>query len=167
MASDNDTGIGKGREIQRATPFRDEDVWQDMERMMERFSMPAWPRLLRDWPGFGDVGQLFQARMPRVDVIDGDREIKVRAELPGVDRNDLEVSVGGDAVLIKGSTRREEKDERENYFRSEISHGEFCRSVALPAAVDSEQAKAAFRDGILELTLPKTEARQRRTVTIE
>lgn len=166
MAKDIET-VSKGKELHKPSAFREEDLWQDMERMMDRFSGLGWPQLFRDWPVLGEAGRLFQARVPRVDVIDGDREVKVRAELPGVDKKDLEVSVTEDAVLIKGSTRREEKEERENYFRSELTHGEFCRNVALPAAVDSSKAKASFKDGILELTLPKTEARQRRAITIE
>lgn len=167
MAKHHDTRLSKGGELQRPRSFQDEEPWRDMERMMERFGPSGIPNLLRDWPMFGDIGRLLQGQTPRVDVIDGDKEIKVRAELPGVDKEHLDVSVTEDAVLIKGSTHYEKEEEEENYFRSELTHGEFCRNVGLPASVDSDKVKAKFKDGILELTLPKTAERQRRTVKVE
>jgi len=100
-------------------------------------------------------------------VIDGDKEIKVRSALPGVERRDLQVDVTEDMVSIRGSTRQESKEERENYFRSELMRGEFARTIPLPATVDSEKARATFKDGMLELVLPKTETRQRRSIAIE
>jgi HSP20 family protein len=105
--------------------------------------------------------------MPRVDVIDREDEILVRAEVPGVDKKDLEVSLTDNAVTIKGSTRHEEKEEKGDFYRSEISRGSFSRTVALPGEVDGDKAKASFKDGVVEIAMPKLEASKRRSIKVE
>lgn len=139
------------------------DPWDVMERMMDRMMGRRRHRLFRDFPALEDDG--FMA-MPAVDVLDNDDEVRVRASLPGVDRDDVEIEVMDDVVCIRGSTREEQKEEGENYFRSELLRGEFSRNVPLPASVDSERARATFEDGVLELVLPKTAGRTRRTIPI-
>ena len=91
----------------------------------------------------------------------------VRAEVPGVRKDDLTVSVSDNVVTIKGETKREHKKEKGDYYHCEISQGSFTRSVDLPHYVDSDRAKAAFENGVLELTLPKVEKAKRRTVKID
>lgn len=167
MAKDTTT-LKQGQPLQKTVPPSDIDVYEDMERMFDRFFTRGWMRPRRwEWPTRGELGRVFDARLPHVDVIDRDNEIIVKAELPGVNKNDIDVSVTEDSVTIKGSTRHEEKEEKDNYYRSEISRGEFLRTIALPAAVDGTKAKANFKDGMLELVMPKTEARKRRTVPVE
>jgi HSP20 family protein len=100
-------------------------------------------------------------------VIDRDEEVILRAELPGVDKKDLDVSMTDDAVTIRGSCRSEEKEEKGDYFRREVSTGSFSRTVALPADVDGEKAKASFKDGLLELTLPKVKKAMRKAIKVE
>lgn len=163
-----DTELKQGQQLQKAAPASDMDVYDDMERMFDKFFTRGWMRPLRwEWPALGELNRVFDARLPRVDVIDRDNEIIVKAELPGVNKKDVDISMTEDSVIIKGSTRREEKEEKGNYYRTEISRGEFMRTIALPAAVDSAKAKASFKDGMLELVLPKLEARKRRTITVE
>jgi len=87
--------------------------------------------------------------------------------VPGVKKDDLTVSVSDNVVTIKGETKREQKKEKGDYYHCEISRGAFTRSVALPHYVDSDRAKAAFENGVLELTLPKVEKAKRRTVKID
>jgi HSP20 family protein len=87
--------------------------------------------------------------------------------VPGVEKKDLDISVGEDSVTIKGSTSKEEKEEKGDYYRREISRGSFIRTVALPATVDGTKAKASFKDGMLELTLPKTEKAKRHSVKLD
>jgi HSP20 family protein len=163
MAQGSDIEISKGGR-QLGHHAADGDLWEMMDRMMEQF-MGRRVGLFRDFPM--TLESPFGGKMPQVDVIDGDNEIRVRAALPGVDRKDLQVDVTQDMVSIRGSTRTESKEERENYFRSELMRGEFARTIPLPATVDSEKARASFRDGLLELVLPKTEKRQRRSIAIE
>jgi HSP20 family protein len=79
----------------------------------------------------------------------------------------LDVSMTDDAVTLRASIRHEEKEEKGEYYRREMSRGEFQRTLRLPAAVKGEQAKATFKDGILELVLPKMEQAKRKTIRIE
>ena len=109
----------------------------------------------------------FEGRMPKVDVIDRDTEVVVRAELPGVDKKDLDVSVSANAVTIKASTKAEHKEEKGDYYRCEITQGSISRTVALPADVDGDQAKAAFKDGVLELTMPKVAGSRKQSIKVE
>jgi HSP20 family protein len=103
---------------------------------------------------------------PSVDVIDRDDEVVVRAEVPGFRKDDIEVSVSGNMLTIRGETRREVTTEKGDFYRSEISRGAFVRSVSLPAEVDESKAQATMKDGLLELVLPKLEKSKRRTITI-
>jgi HSP20 family protein len=143
---------------------------QEMERVFDRLLEefgPRWLRPLRwNWPGF-ELPAPFEGRWPRVDVVDRESEVLVRAELPGVTREELEVSMTDTAVTIRAATRREEKEEHGDYHRSEIQRGEFLRTVPLPAEVDEAGVKARFADGLLELTLPKRESARRRVIKVE
>jgi HSP20 family protein len=117
-------------------------------------------------PTLGELPHLGE-KFPRVDIIDRDAEVEVRAELPGVEKKDLDVSLSDNTVTLKGSTRHEEKEEKGDYYRSEITTGSFARTLTLPGNVDSDRAKATFRDGILVLTVPKVEQSKRHTVPVE
>ena len=162
-----DTEVKQGQ-VQKAAPSSEVSGYEDLDRMFDNFFRRGWMRpWRRDWPVFGEVDRAFETRIPRVDVIDRDGEVSVKAELPGVEKKDLDISMTEDSVTIKGSTRREEKEEKGDYYRCEISRGEFSRTVALPATVDTARAKASFKDGMLELLIPKVEARKRRSINIE
>ena len=142
--------------------------FDEMEKLFDSFFPRSWMRPGHwDWPAIGEMAMPFAGRMPRVDVIDRDTEVLVRAELPGVEKDDLDVTVTDDAVTIKASTRHEKQDEKGDYHRCEISRGSFSRVVTLPADVDAEKASSKFRDGVLELTLPKVKAAKRRTIKVE
>ena len=96
---------------------------------------------------------LTKGSVPKLDIIERDDEVVVRAEVAGVDKKDLEVSVTDNSVTIRGSTKEEHKEEKGDYFRSEITRGEFSRTAALPCDVDGDKARANFTDGILELVI--------------
>ena len=150
-------------------PFEDVDRWfsEVGRRFDDLFSQRWLSPFERLFPSFPEVRAPFEGRTPKVDVIDREAEIVIRGELPGVAKDDLEVSMTDDAVTIRASTRHEEKEEKGDYRRRELSRGEFQRVVALPAAVKGEDAKAYFKDGILELVLPKVEPAKRRTIKVE
>jgi HSP20 family protein len=84
-------------------------------------------------------------------MVDRDSEIVIRAELPGVKRDDLEVTLSEHTVTIEAHTTREEKEEKEEYYRREMSRGDFQRTLTLPGGVDEAKATASFADGVLEL----------------
>lgn len=157
----------KGQEIQKAAPARMLSPFDDMDRMFDSFFRRGMMRPWRlDWPAFPEMA-LPEIRMPKVDVVDRENDVLIRAEVPGVDKKDLDISVGENNVTIKGTTCHEEKEEKGDYYRCEISRGAFSRTVSLPAAVDSTKAKAEFKDGMLELTLPKVEKAKRHSVKID
>ncbi len=158
---------GKGREIQKAASMGLMGTFEEMDRLFDNFMRSGWMRPWRfEWPSLPESA-MPEIRMPKVDILDRDSDIVVRAEVPGVDKKDLDVSVGDNTVTIKGSTRREEKEEKGDFYRHEISTGAFSRSVALPSGVDGSKAKASFRDGMLELTLPKMEKTTRHSIRLD
>lgn len=141
-------------------------LWED-ERWFENFFPRGWMRPFQmDWPTFRELSANFEERIPRVDVVDRDTEVLVRAEVPGVDKDDLDVSVTDNTVTIRGKTRHEEKEEKGDYYRCEISSGSFARTVTLPSDVDTEKADASFKDGVLELKMPKISKAKRRNIKI-
>ena len=144
------------------TPF------DEMDRMFDRMFGSSWMHPFR-WhgPWWREMAAPFEGLTPSVDVIDRDKEILVRAEVPGVKKDELDVSLTENRVTIHGNTRHEEKTEEGNYLRREMATGSFSRTVTLPAEVDGSKAKASFKDGILELTLPKVKAAERRTIEVE
>ena len=143
--------------------------WDDVEQWFNEFGRRGWLHpFTREWPTMemGDMAP-FEGRTPKVDMIDRDGEVVIRAELTGVKKDDIEVTLSEHSVTIKAHTTREEKEEKEEYYRREMSCGDFQRTMALPGGVDDTKAKARFADGILELTLPKMEKTSKRTVKVE
>lgn len=158
----------KGSALQKISPMHAMSPLEEMERMMEGFFPRSWLRpFLWERPFMGELALPFEGKLPRVDVIDRDEEVLVRAEVPGVDKKDLEISVSENTVTINGKTNREVKEEKGNYYRCEVTHGAFSRTVVLPGNVDADKAKTSFKDGILELTLPKVTKSKRHTIKLE
>lgn len=105
---------------------------------------------------------------PRVDLYETEKEVVVKADLPGLTKKDVEVTVEEDAVTIQGETKKDEEVKDEGYYRRERHYGKFVRTIPVPTAIDTEKAKATFKDGILEVRLPKVEAKPKgKKVTIE
>ena len=158
----------KESEVQRVEPRGALSPAEEMDRWFENFFPRGWMRPFRmEWPSWGEMAAPFEARMPKVDVIDRDDEVLIRAEIPGVSKDDLDISVTDNTVTIKGETKRETKEEKGDYYRCEISRGTFARTLTLPANVDSDNAKAKFEDGVLALTIPKVEKAKRRTIKVD
>ncbi|MCC5812037.1 MAG: Hsp20/alpha crystallin family protein [Ectothiorhodospiraceae bacterium] len=141
-------------------------VQNEYDRWFEDLFSGRW------WQGFPELSlrdrwAQRQPTIPKVDVVDQDRQLVLRAEVPGIDRDNLEVSVTDNLVTIRGRSHHEEAKEEGAYYRREISHGAFERTIPLPSDVDADRAKASFRDGILELTLPKVKEVRRRRIAVE
>ena len=135
--------------------------------MFESSFPRGWMHPLQfDWPSFSKM-KAFEGKTPSVDVIEKDDEVIVKAELPGVDKKDLDISVTNNTVTIKGSTSHEEKEEKGDYYRCEISQGSYSRTFSLPAEVDEENTKAKFKNGVLKLTLPKLKKSKRHNVKVD
>jgi HSP20 family protein len=162
------TAEKQGQNIQRAAPASMFSPFDEMDRWFEGAFPARWRRRFRGgWPSWDELPAFFEGRMPSVDVIDRDKEILVRAEIPGVDKKDLDISVTGDSVSIKGSARHEEEEEKGEYYRRETSSGSFARTVVLPSEVDTAKVKATFKDGVLEMTLSKVKQSKRQKVPLD
>ena len=92
---------------------------------------------------------------PRVDVAETDTEVKVSAELPGMDEKDISVELQGDVLVLRGEKKREQEEKGKNWYRREQSSGSFRRAIELPAGVDAGKARAQFKKGVLVFTAPK------------
>jgi HSP20 family protein len=139
--------------------------WEQMERVMDEFLPGRW---MHRWgaPAWDDLMSGMRAPSPSIDVIDRDDEVVVKAEIPGVRKEDVELSVTDNTLTISGETQHEEKEEKENYSRREIRRGAFSRTVTLPAAVDTDKATAKFEDGMLVVSMPKLTKTSRKRVEI-
>lgn len=146
-----------------------ERAFTEMERAFDRFFRGGWPALRRwrDMPGLDSLFELEGQRSPSLDVIDRDNEILVRAEIPGIEKKDLNISLTDNLLTIKGQAATESKEEKGDYHRHEISSFTFSRSITLPGAVDASNTAASLKNGILEITLPKVESSKRRTITVQ
>ena len=145
---------------ENVVPIRS-NVLEEFEHMFENFWPEGWLK-----PFEGKKELQFES-LPKVDVIDRDDTIVVKAALPGVAKEDLEVSTTPHTVTIRGTTKKETKEEKDEYYRCEISRSDYLRTVPLPASIDETKVKAKFRDGLLELKCPKLESAKRRSVKIE
>ena len=105
--------------------------------------------------------------MPSVDVSETDGQVKVSAELPGMTEQDMNVELDEDMVTISGEKKHEEEEEKGGRYWRESSYGSFRRDVPLPAAVDTDQAKASFKNGKLEVMIPKSEQAKQKRKSIE
>jgi len=131
---------------------------REMDRLFDDFFSG---RAMTSWPGDGSGVDL------RFDVAETDKEVKVTAELPGVDEKDVEVTLTDDLLTIKGEKRREQEKKEESYHMVERSYGSFARSLRLPFAVDQSKVDAKFKKGVLTITLPKPAEAQKSAKKIE
>ena len=150
------------------TPFRASDspfllmrrMAQDMDRLFENF-------------GFGGAGLGVSSLepmvwSPQVETFRRGDQLVVRADLPGLRKEDVKVEVDDDMLIITGERRDENEERRDDYFRSERRYGQFYRAIPLPEGATGEQCNAAFKDGVLEVTLPipKEEAKKAKQIPI-
>ena len=104
---------------------------------------------------------------PAVDIYDSSDNILIKAELPGLEKDEIEISVQDNNLIIKGEKKKEQEIKEDNYFRTERFYGSFCRMVPLPADVDPGRADTRYQDGILSLTLPKKAEAKPKQIKIE
>lgn len=155
-------GPESGREEQMSE--RRQSLSRHEPTLMNRFANEI-ERLFEDF-GLGRVwGEIARAEWaPQIEVFERGGQFIVRADLPGMTSNDVKVEITDDALTIQGERKHEHKEEREGWYRSERSYGSFFRSVPLPEGINADEAKATFREGVLEITMPapKREERRRR-----
>jgi HSP20 family protein len=133
--------------------------------LMERIDEIFGERLGPWWPNFGWPEGLL--RTPPIDVYEERDQIVLKAELPGMKREEIDVQVAGEVITISGRKEKEEKVEKKDYFHFERSAGSFRRSVRLPADVDLDKVTAQLKDGILEIRAPKAETAREKNRKID
>lgn len=155
----------ESKELSKTEPARALSPFEEMERRFEDlfrrpFSLmePSW------WP---------RLRMPemeevsaKVDIFEEGDNFVVKAEIPGLKKEDIEVNLTGDMITISGEKKKEEKVEKKDYYRVERSYGSFTRSFRLPKEVQTDKAKATFNDGVLEVKVPKTEEAKKKETKV-
>ena len=105
--------------------------------------------------------------MPTIDIAETENDIVVTAELPGVEQENVDITIADGVLTLKGEKKEEQEVKKENYHRIERNYGSFQRSISLPAGVQSDKAKAAYKDGVLRITMPKTEEVKPKQIKID
>ena len=156
----------KEKETKAVTrPFMDLTRWErDTDRMREDFfgrrGRPWWPeRWFRT--------EELDVRAPAVDVFEEKDDIVVKAEIPGMDKENIQVNLTDHTLTIKGEKKKEEEVMEENYYRSERSYGSFFRTLELPRDVHADKVKATFKNGVLEVRMPKTEEAKAKEIKVK
>lgn len=135
---------------------------EDMDRMFGGTGFTRWNPALFErnlWPAARDIEQVW---IPQIETLRRDDKIIIRADLPGMSRDDVNVEIEKGMLKISGERREEHEEERDEYYRTERSYGSFLRTIPLPEGVSEDQTKATFRDGVLEVSVPapKQESQQ-------
>jgi HSP20 family protein len=145
-----------------SSPF---ELMEEMDRMFDRlFRDFGAPR--RSWLSRGER-QMQSLWTPRVEAFQRGDQFIVRAELPGLKKDDVQVEVTDEAVTVQGQRREEREEEREGFYHSEVEYGHFHRTIPLPDSVIADSAKASFKDGVLEITMQAAPAEARRGRRLE
>ena len=158
------TGEGRQMGLSRSSSFGSpvrtlQRFADEMDRMFDDFGLGRrWASSWRD--SATDIWA------PDVEVFQKNNELTVKADLPGLQRDEISVDLTDDAVTIQGERKREHEEEREGFYRTERSYGSFYRVVPIPEGAITEQAKANFRDGVLEITMPAPPAAKGRRLEI-
>jgi HSP20 family protein len=137
-----------------------------MDRLFDRFGFPSLRRMFDIEPSWRSASP-FSFSAPAIDISEDEKMYKVSAELPGIDAKDIDVSVSGDTLVLRGEKRQEKEEKDKNYHFSERAYGSFQRSFQLPSTVDRDKVAADFSRGVLTITLPKTAEAQKPQKKIE
>ncbi len=145
--------------IRRFEPW-DFDIFPDFERLRREID-----RMFEDFLPTRREGELMI--MPKIDLFESDNDVILKAELPGLKKDNIDVTVTEDEVHLKGERKEETETKKGSYVRKEINYGKFERVVALPAEIDPEKVQAEFKDGVLEIKMPKKEEAKKKVKKIE
>ncbi|NOQ46822.1 MAG: Hsp20 family protein [Desulfobulbaceae bacterium] len=158
MAKKEKAALVKSEEMQPVSPF------EEMERYFDDFLRGPWslfPRLMKPsmLSGMGEMS-------PSVDIFEEGGEVVVKAEIPGMKKEDIDVTITENSLTIAGEKKQEEKVEKKDYHRIERSYGSFSRCFRLPENVDGTKAKASFKEGLLEVRMPMTKEKKQKKIDI-
>lgn len=155
-ARTEEKGLARREAFPISAPFRMLERFADeMDRVFDDFGFGrGWltPRLGFGWPG-PLVGRA-EGWLPDIEMLQRNNELLIRADLPGLTKEDVKIEIAENTITIQGERRREHEEEKGGVYRSERSYGSFSRVLALPEGAIADQAKATFKDGVLEITMP-------------
>ena len=154
----------EGRDLEPIRPSTWLSPFGRMEDVMEDFMRRPFGRSL--WANMPRTMEEVEMS-PSVDIYEEGDNIVLKSELPGMSKEDLDINLTDDTITISGEKKKEEKIEKKNYYRLERSFGSFKRSFALPSDVKSDKAKASFKDGILQVTIPKSDEAKKKEKKIK
>ena len=144
--------------IMRWRPRHDlSNIREEMNRLFDDF-FTGWPERRR--------GLLEGEWAPSIDVAETDEDIVITVELPGVDQKGVDITIVDDVLTLKGEKKEEKEVKEKNYHRIERSYGTFQRSISLPTGVKADKAKATYKDGVLQITVPKAEEAKPKQIKI-
>jgi HSP20 family protein len=148
-------------------PYRHFGWLSPLERMEDMFEdFFRRPFGSRRWPAMPRLMEEIEPT-PSVDIYEEGDNIILKSEMPGMTKEDIEVNLTDDTITLSGEKKKEEKEEKKDYYSLERSFGSFKRSFALPSEVQSDKAKASFKDGVLKITIPKSEAKKKKEKKIK
>jgi HSP20 family protein len=146
------------RELAKWSPFREVSrLREEMDRLWQDFFGPR-RRVLRP---------LAEEWVPAVDISETADKVTVRAEVPGMDAENIEISLSGDILTIRGEKKAEKEEKEENFYLMERSYGSFARSLRLPAAAEADKIEASYKQGVLTITCPKKEEVKPKKISIK
>jgi HSP20 family protein len=153
-----DRGLSRRDRYPFLSPFSLFDNFRtEMDRLFDDFGFGG-----SGSPAFGRFGRGGSFNWsPETEIFERGDELVVRADLPGLKRDDISVDLDDDSITIRGERKSEHEENQGGIYRTERSYGSFCRTIPLPEGVDGDKAKADFRDGVLEITMPKPETKPR------
>ena len=140
-------------------PWRLADIETAFERMFDDSWLRPFPRFWRP--------RTFTLEAPSLDMFEEKDDLVIKAEIPGLTKDEIEVSMAGNMLTLKGEKKKEEETKEKDYYRCERSFGSFSRTIELPLAVKSEAVKAEFKNGVLEIRLPRAEEVKKNVVQVK
>ncbi|MBM4313477.1 MAG: Hsp20/alpha crystallin family protein [Deltaproteobacteria bacterium] len=117
--------------------------------------------------GFSRLKAATEEIVPTVDIFESNGDVVLKAELPGIKKEDIDITISDGSITISGEKKQESEIKKKDYYKWESSYGSFCRSFALPAEIQPGKAKSTYNDGILEVRIPKTEAAKSSEVKVK
>ena len=156
---DNETARAPQRAL---SPLR--ALEREIDRIFEDFPFFRWPRV-REMQPFRFPREM-RLQVPTIDMYEEKGEVVLKAEMPGMTKDGIEISLNDSTLTLKGEKKKEEEVKEKDYYRCEREYGSFLRTVELPSEVKTDGAKATFKDGVLEIRLPKTEEAKKKEVHV-
>ncbi len=138
-------------------------LWRPLQEIRKEMD-----RIWQDFFGKGWLTERFEGLewIPAIDVSETDDAVIVKVDVPGVNPEDMEISLSDNVLMIKGEKKKEEEEKKENFYRMERYYGSFMRSIQLPCEVEEDKISATYKNGVLKIVLPKKPEEKKKVIKI-